>query len=117
MTKVPPNITIGLDSYHRSIVTAPDERDPRSRWFQRDWSLQLSYHISGNSFFPALQQQLGDTSVEDQGAIDRLHTVYSLNQRFALYAFPCWFYHDNLVNTVRFSGDTSEETEFIMNQL
>ena len=36
MTKVPPNIATGLDSYHRSIVTAPDKRVLRSRWFQRE---------------------------------------------------------------------------------
>jgi hypothetical protein len=56
MTKVPPNIATGLDSYHRSIVTAPDERVPGSRWFRRE------------SFQEKMAMRfLGESSMEQMG--------------------------------------------------
>ena len=50
------------------------------------WSLQLFQHIFGNPFFQALLQELEEPTAEDQAVIEKLHTVYNLNQRFTLYA-------------------------------
>ncbi len=59
------------------------------------WSLQLFRHIFGDPFFQALLQELGDPTGEDQAVIDKLHIVYSLNQRYSLYVT-----HINIVTTI-----------------
>jgi serine/threonine protein kinase len=48
------------------------------------WSLQNLSYTSGDPFFKALLQTVGETSPEDQAVIDKLHLVYGVNQRYTL---------------------------------
>ena len=81
-----------LDVAPRNLLILPNDKICLLDWATAGfyprlfeiWSLQLFRHIFGSSFFQALLQELGDPTAEDQAIIDKLHTVYSLNQRYTL---------------------------------
>lgn len=81
-----------LDVAPRNLLILPEDRICVFDWASAGfyprlfeiWSLQLSRHISDNPFFQALLQELGDPTAADQTLIDKLHIVYSLNQRYNL---------------------------------
>lgn len=83
-----------LDVAPRNLLILPNDKICLLDWATAGfypclfeiWSLQLFQHIFGDPFFEALLQELEEPTEEDQAVIEKLHMVYSLNQRFALYA-------------------------------